>query len=333
MGAIFLDIGGGTTDISIWQESTERCGISIRFAGRDLFLAPLFQLRSRLLPEFVAIAPERIADATVARLIADQSETEFYAHAEAMLRDAGLSLPQKLHLQDRLEAPALPLRFGLAGLFYYVGIILRNLEKANLYKRDLGGVFLGGNGAQLLHWADGGEYDPAGSFAGLLVQSLLAGANWTGKAPRHVQIKLSAKPKQEAATGLVVKSSLQSTGEHWDDVVAGEPFVLAGVEKSETDLITRGEVPNAELTGLPQLELFYDNYLRLSEKIGYPRTSLRKEQLFARATERVRQFLADQKGRPPEDVDLTPPFIKGLQVLIIGIAREFDKPRNASAAR
>lgn len=333
VGAIFLDIGGGTTDISIWQESTERCGISIRFAGRDLFLAPLFEMRSRVLPQFATIAPERVSQATVSRLIADQSETEFYAHAEAMLRDSSVSLPQKLHLQDRLETPALPLRFGLAGLFYYVGIVIRNLERAQLYKRDLGGVFLGGNGAQLLHWADGGQYDPAGSFARLLTQSLFAGAGWTDKAPRNIQIRLSARPKQEAATGLVVKSSLQSDAEHWDDVVAGEPFTLAGTRKSETDLITRSDISKAELTGLLQLELFYDNYLRLAEKIGYPRTHLQKDQLFARATERVRQFLADQKGRPAEDIDLTPLFIKGLQALIIGIAREPERSRGTSSGR
>ncbi len=333
VGAIFLDIGGGTTDISIWQESSERCGISIRFAGRDLFLAPLFELRSQLLPEFARIAPERVSEATVSRLIADGSETEFYAHAEAMLRDAGLALPQKLHLQDRLETPALPLRFGLAGLFYYVGIVLRNLERANLYKRDLGGVFLGGNGAQLLHWADGGQYDPSGSFARVLTQSLFAGAGWTGNAPRNVLIKLSSKPKQEAATGLVVRSSLHSDAEHWDDVISGEPFTLAAVQKSEIELLSREDLSSAELTGLPQLELFYDNYIRLAEKIGYPRISLQKDQLFARAAERVRQFLADQKGKAAEDIDLTPPFIKGLQVLIMGIAREADHPHGAFTGR
>jgi hypothetical protein len=317
----------------VWQDNTERCGISIRFAGRDMFLAPLFQLRSRLLPEFASIAPERVPEATVARLVADQSETEFYAHAEAMLRDAGVSLPQKLHLQDRLEAPALPLRFGMAGLFYYVGIVLRNLEGAGLYKRDLGGVFLGGNGAQLLHWADGGQYDPSGSFARLLTESLFAGAGWIEKAPRNVQIKLSAKPKQEAATGLVVTSSLQSHAEHWDDVIAGEPFTIGGIQKAETDLVTREEISEAQLTGLPQLELFYDRYVRLADKIGYPRTNLQRDPLFARAAERVRQFLADQKGKAAEDVDLTPPFIKGLQALIIGIAREADRVRGTTSGR
>ncbi len=333
VGAAFLDIGGGTTDISVWQENTERCGVSLKFAGRDLFLAPLFQLRSRLLPEFASIAPERVSEATVSRLIADQSETEFFAHAEAMLRDAGVSLAQKLHLQDKLETPALPLRFGMAGLFYYLGIVLRHLEMAGLYKRDLGGVFLGGNGAQLLHWADGGQYDPSGSFARLLTDSLFSGAKWTDSAPRNVQIKLSAKPKQEAATGLVVTSSLRSNAEHWDDLIAGEPFSIGGVPKSETNLVSREEMSQVELAGLPQLEVFYDKYFRMAEKIGYPRTSLRKEELFARATERVRQFLADQRNKPSEDMDLTPPFIKGLQALIIGIARDAEKSRGTGSGR
>ncbi len=327
VGAIFVDIGGGTSDISIWQDNTERCGVSIRFAGRDIFLAPLFQLRARLIKDFAHALPDRVPSGTETRLIADQSETEFFAHAEAMLRDAGTSLPKQLQRQDKLDLPALPVRFGIAGIFYYLGLILRHLEAKGLYKRSLGGVFLGGNGAQLLHWADGGEYEPDGLFAHVLTTCLFAGAGWTEKAPRNVQIRLSSRPKQEVATGLVVPVTLRDEAELWDQVIAGEPFSVGGENRPGTDLISREELIQADVLELPELRSFYDTFIRVTEKNGYPRLNLPADALFARALERVRQFMADQKNKEADDVDLVPPFIKGLQALLVGMVRDVDRTR------
>ncbi|MDQ2839629.1 MAG: hypothetical protein M3Y72_01035, partial [Acidobacteriota bacterium] len=256
VGAVFMDIGGGTSDISIWQNNTERCGLSIKFAGRDIFLEPLFYLRGRLIKDFAAALPDRVPSATETRLLADQSPGEFFAHAEAMLRDAGTALPKQLHRQGKLDVPALPIRIGMAGLFYYLGIVLRHLEQNGSYKRNLGGVFLGGNGAQLLHWADGGEYDPDGAFAQVLTTCFFAGAKWTGNAPKNIQIQLSTRPKQEVATGLVVPSALEDAEEHWDDVVAGEPYTVGGSQKPETELVSREDFVLADVEDLPELRNF-----------------------------------------------------------------------------
>jgi len=333
VGAVFMDIGGGTTDMSIWQDNAERCGISIRFAGRDIFLGPLFHLRNRLIRDFTAAMPDRIPSATEARLLSDQTEDDFFAHAEAMLRDVGIALPQQLHRQDKLEAAALPVRIGLAGLFYYLGIVLRHLEQKGLYKRSLGGVFVGGNGAQLLHWADGGEYDPGGAFARVLTDCLFAGTRWGDTAPKNVQIKLSSRPKQEVAVGLVVESTLVDAEEHWDDVISGEPFTIDGAAKPETDLISREDLPRAEVSSLPELRAFFAAYTHAAENIGYPRLNFATDALFTRALERVRQSMANQRTQSAEEIELAPPFITGLQALCIGIAREVDRTRSAKLGR
>ncbi|MGC2659533.1 MAG: hypothetical protein WA324_16370 [Bryobacteraceae bacterium] len=333
VGAVFMDIGGGTTDISIWQDNVERCGISIRFAGRDIFLGPLYHLRGRLIKDFTAAMPDRIPPSQEARLLSDQTEDDFFAHAEAMLRDAGTALPQQLHRQDKLEAAALPVRIGLAGLFYYLGIVLRHLEEKGLYKRSLGGVFVGGNGAQLLHWADGGEYDPGGAFAKVLTDCLFAGARWGDTAPKNVQIKLSSRPKQEVAVGLVVQSTLVDAEEHWDDVIAGEPFTVDGVAKREIDLIANEDLLRAEVSDLPELRAFFTAYTQATDSIGYPRLTLVNEGMFTRAIERVRQSMANQRTQSAEEIELAPPFITGLQALCIGIAKEADRTRSAKLGR
>jgi hypothetical protein len=331
VGSVFLDIGGGTTDISIWQGTESKCEVSIRCAGRDLFLAPLFETREQVIPDFQLVG---VSAETIKLLTAEQSKSDFFARAEAMLRNSGSKLPEDLQHLDKLEVPALPLRFGIAGLFYYIGMILRHLESVGKYKRgELNAVFIGGNGSQLLHWADGGKYKPAGALASILKASLFAGAGWTEKAQKDVNIKLSQKPKQEAALGLVVESKMDSS-EPWTDVIAGEPFTLKGESKTETDRVTRQQLRDSEVTELPRLSAFYDGYFQQAIKIGYPRTRLDKDALFKEASDQLQQYMADEREVEEEDLDSTPPFIKALQLLIIGMAKaNADRATGAASGR
>ena len=82
---------------------------------------------------------------------------------------------------------------------------------------------------------------------------------------------------------------------------------------------------------LPELRSFYDTFIRVTEKNGYPRLNLPADALFARALERVRQFMADQKNKEADDVDLVPPFIKGLQALLVGMVRDVDRTRTTAS--
>ena len=167
----------------------------------------------------------------------------------------------------------------------------------------------------------------AEAFAHVLTKCLFAGARWTDGAPKNVQIKLSTRPKQEVAIGLVVQSTLRDAEEHWDDVIAGEPFSMNGTHKLETDLMGREDLALAEISGLPELQTFFKTYVQVAESMGYPRLSLPEDALFTRALERVRQFMADQKTQASDQAELVPPFIRGLQALLLGIAKDADRSR------
>jgi hypothetical protein len=240
-----------------------------------------------------------------------------------MLRDLGRSLPQHLQTLDLLEAPAAPVRLGLAGLFYYIGILLRALEKEGKYQRGLNGIFVGGNGSQLLNWADDGEYKANGGFARVLKACLLAGAQWTGDASVSFQIRLSQKPKEEAATGLVTANKItEDAEEHWEDVIAGEAFAVGGTQKLETDAFTRDEMAAITLTKLPQLEDFYKTYIRAMDRSGFSVAPLPPDYISKDVLDRVRQYIADQRSEPSQEADLTPLFITALQRLVIGSAKD-----------
>ncbi|MBV9267666.1 MAG: hypothetical protein JO061_15970, partial [Acidobacteriaceae bacterium] len=70
-----------------------------------------------------------------------------------------------------------------------------------------------------------------------------------------------------------------------------------------------------------------------AESIGYPRLDLPSDALFTRALERVRQFMADQRSQTSDQIELIPPFIKGLQALLIGIVKDADRSSATKSGR
>jgi hypothetical protein len=334
-GVVFVDIGGGTSDISVWQNNLSKYQVSIQFAGRDLFLGPLFEapsIKERLFEACRQALPDVFSQERVKDVLGTNNSLIFDAHFEALLRDAGrrfpeervhkgLTLTEELSKADGnpLEVPAQIIRLGIAGLFFYLGLIIRSLEEKGVFERNLGGVYLGGNGSQLLHWADDGCFNPDGEFAAVLVDCLIAGAGWNGNLPRAISVRLSEHPKEEASAGLVVEANLSSDEtERWDEVVSGEPFKRAGSSMSETTILSREDMRNIKVEGLPQIEKFYAIYLKSSNAHNFKLSSdflpdrLIKMDIFRQ----VHQFVADQQGKKSDDVELAPLFIRGLRELL-----------------
>ena len=328
-GAIFVDIGGGTSDISVWQNNEPKYQLSIQFAGRDLFLDPLFEIREKVLPTFRQVMPALFSEERVASVIASKDALLFDAHMEALLRgDVGGRLPVELSRAngDPLNVPAQIVRLGLSGLFYYLGLVLRSLDEDKKFKRNLGGVYVGGNGSQLLHWAADGAFSPGDTFSLILVDCLLAGAGWTENVPKNVQVKVSRQPKQEAAAGLVVDTTLVSEPtEPWNEVISGEAFRKNGEDCSEIRAISRDDFAKITIDSLAQLERFYRIYSEISKRRGLklPSDFLPEGYIGSRIFERVHQFVTDQAQlAEPDDAELTPLFIKGLQILLRSMPTE-----------
>ena len=110
--------------------------------------------------------------------------------------------------------------------------------------------------------------------------------------------------------------------EHWDDIISGEAFAAGGTQKLETDTFTRDEIGSITLTKLPQLEDFYKTYIRAMDRSGFSVASLPADYISKDVLDRVRQFIADQRSQPSQEVDLTPLFITALQRLVLGSVKD-----------
>lgn len=220
-GIVCFDIGGGSTDIAIWQGS-EKSGMryqcSLRFAGRKILNNYLFnkkQNNNALLSLLRSNSDdyngqlERVNNADI---------STFNMEIEALLKYYEQLIFNSLTIKSMNEAVSAILRditFALAGIFYYTGTIITYLKNNDEYdeKVDLPNCYVGGNASKLLDWAGKGKYSDV--VSNILIYSLISGMLAAGPkdeiteeamTDRKPEVHKTNLPKQEVAYGLVCNS-------------------------------------------------------------------------------------------------------------------------------
>lgn len=232
VGAVFIDIGGSTSDISIWQDDQPVWQTSILLAGRNIFSNYLWHN-----PDFLSLFIGEASPLPKHR----QNKTDkmpYYALTDAVLRYNSDrifgSLPVHAGSQ-KVKALRQHLALGISGLFYYVGSLLQHLMQIGVYRKELPNVYVGGNGSHIFRWLD---IDGEERINALYKAVFLQGAGW--KDDQAFRVILSVEPKTEAAYGLVADSNLQG-GNLERQVLAGESFLAEGlIEGLNTTSADRG---------------------------------------------------------------------------------------------
>ncbi len=221
-GAVCIDIGGETSDISIWQDNTLCWQTSIRFAGRHIFLDLL-----KHMPEFLKNFDVPDADIKILKEVSNSDK--FYSQADtwidAWINDSIDGLKDKFAIYGgRIEGtPFIPLiALGISGLLYYVGLILNCLIENKDFKPTMPNVYIGGNGARILHWLANGDFTLNPENSKYLKKIILLASGCDRNAIFDLQI--TPEPKHEAAAGLIDdRTQLVITTEDYG-ILAGEDF-------------------------------------------------------------------------------------------------------------
>ncbi len=221
-GAVCIDIGGETSDISIWQDNTLCWQTSIRFAGRHIFLDLL-----KHKPEFLKSFD--VSDADIEILEEVSNSEKFYSQADtwinAWINDSKDSLKNKLAIYGgRIEGiPFIPLiALGISGLLYYAGLIMNYLIKNKDFRPTMPNIYIGGNGARILDWLANGDFTPKSANSKYLKEILLFASGFDKGA--FFILQNTQEPKHEAAAGLINdKTQLVITTEDYG-ILAGEEF-------------------------------------------------------------------------------------------------------------
>jgi hypothetical protein len=199
--ATCLDIGGGTSDISIWKDLKLLHQLSVPFAGRDIF-HNILRANTARVGEIFGIKNESERNKMLSDL--SVSGDNFDAYLDNYLRVNGASVLEKLRNADQTNIIYRfrgLLAFAYAGIYFYIGLVLSYLQQ-----EEAAPVYLGGNGSRFVNWIDPDSmFGDASEINQLLSYILAKAGNFSVKQLRGTV--LSKHPKEEAAGGLVIEKT------------------------------------------------------------------------------------------------------------------------------
>ena len=326
-GAVCIDIGGETSDISIWQNDELYWQTSLRFAGRHIFLN-LLKENSEFLKNFDADN----GDIELLEKASAGESAEFYAQADAVIKDKGQEWLDKLSTvsDEPTIQPFLQLiSLGVAGLLYYVALLLNYLSKTTDFNSEIPSIYIGGNGSKILDWMAGGSFNHdtiALRCRKHLKQIIRKASGFDSDNERGIEI--SPDPKKEAAYGLVVKGKdLKLNGTQFG-ILAGETFIENGTDYGWTEILTTERLRNrltVSKNNLEQIQNFLGGFndglgkeidmpVDLNETLsGEIHGSAPVKDIIFEELEKVFQNFSDVE---PEDISVEPLFILALKALL-----------------
>ena len=209
-----VDVGGGTSDISIWKKMKLIHQLSVPIAGRDIFHNILRENIERI-GELFGLSGEKSKEL---QIDLKNSGDNFDAYLDSYLRLKGSLVLEQLRIGNSsiIKEFRSLLVLSYAGLYYYIGLVLRYLNQSEATP-----VYLGGNGSRFINWCvPDGQYSESSEVNRLLAYVLNKAGGFSTEIRRDTV--LSKNPKQEAAGGLIVDdTSLIGISESTPEAFAG----------------------------------------------------------------------------------------------------------------
>lgn len=281
--ALCLDVGGGTTDISIWFDDAIIADASVRLAGRQIgeMLRTHFEILELLLspPAIRALEEQRgLPDPFAARLNVALRKEDHHIQ-EMLIRHSNAREIQALKRLLVCEFGAIAFYAaqmiaaadrGVAG-----GALLPRIATSGI------GFHWGGNAAKFINWIDLGRFDQSGigpMILNAIVYNALqdAGVKVSGRSIAQHQ---SPGHKSEAAAGLAVMELGRSQlGGHGDmdfdmgaareaGIVCGENIELTSGPVTYLDEISEGTLFHGQKTTFVKTSL--DRLRRFVEVVNH----------------------------------------------------------------
>jgi len=332
-----LDVGGGTTDMSIWQNNILLHQVSIPFAGRDL-ATQVMQLR----PAFIRLLFSGISTFEISNddstLRQDPNFNSRFDNAlrygsDTLLKNR-LPILRNQNEKELIEFVSI-MSVCFAGIYHYLGLILKGLHKENsLNKQAAMPVYMGGNGARFMNWLDESGSFSKGCDSDQLMEAIQSmSAGFSEDMINNATTTLSDKFKDETACGLISKGVKLSGlfDPRQDRMFAGESITINGTTYGTFDRISGpedGTVKTYELVCMDELKRFVVNYDLALKKLQLtsllPISKLTEStRLWTDIETQISKDCHKRVDKEFKDLEPEPPFITGLKALSRVLSEEW----------
>lgn len=319
-----LDIGGSTTDITLWANDVLVWKGSFRLAGRAFFTDTIVQnpkiLREIELGDWADLLDPIKSAHAVDESIADIGELLFSRPALDEAFDKHWNRRLNVKPGEILRSTALVF---ISGIAYYLGLVARKLvEEGTLSEAELArpAFALCGRGAGIFNRMHGGQAPDRQSQVTLALQTFSRAAGLEPM-PRP-QLFISRQPKLEVAAGMMV--AFDAIDARVGNGAPKSSFTPAGlqVEFADGPSLGAAEPIGATLTARSargsNLEALRD-FLTALEDLSGTSVNLRQgsgQGAFNEINTVVRQKVDRQKNDQGEIRLVEPPFITALGALV-----------------
>jgi hypothetical protein len=260
-----VDIGGGTSDISIWIKDKNIFQSSVRFASRDMFVAPMVKLLSKesVMSE---VRTGKTEDGIYTMLSyggsSNISPDKIYFFIESVLFEFYNKFRGRLNLlsgedMNYFKNFKYSVFISYVGLCYYLSNIVGTLFETGIIDDEITEIVLGlsGKGAKLTDWIS--------TFCPLIYdecQTLIASKKRTEKEIRILPQFSPDSAKTETAKGLIC--NLDETGEQKSSSESAKPQIYLGGNIE----LQRGKEKN--VYGKDRfVDIYEDEFIKTPEKL------------------------------------------------------------------
>lgn len=351
--AICLDVGGGTTDISVWFDKRIVADASVMFAGQEI-TQPLRSQSSRIREYLFS------EDALVTLEEKLTAEKDFSSRLNLILRNEEKRIPELLvkysNTRDVLWLRQM-LALGFSTLAYYTAILavatdvfLRkngtNSDDSLLARVEKNGINLhwGGNAAKLINWVNFGVNDRESPPNLMLNAMFYNGLKQAEATVRNLGQLQSPGHKNEVAGGLVVmkrrsqngqprglettqyekEAKLEDVQDGLKGIISGETIVLDTHEVSAIDPLVMAELFSGnkttfKATTLEQLLHFVDCFNQFGVRFSLFKDDHKlviSDSIKERIQHDLKKYFLDLAAEDESKRKLEPVFIFEVKVLL-----------------
>ena len=355
--AVCINMSDDITDICIWGEHNNKIKL-IHQCSLRLTLEHLFSNITLYDPKFLHEIKLISHSVNLHRF----SHSSFYREIFMFGRSANVKhwlIEERENLigNEKFYNYLQIVAIGLAGLHYYIGLILRVIYKdSQEYKVSLSNinmpinVYLGGNGASFVNWLS-----DTGRFEDSQVGNLFTAMMRHGSLALPIgEIYLSRLLGDEISCGLAVSTKKMFDADKIENgLVAGEPFSVNAQKFDWSSFIkfdSKVEIVNyltivrkpEDFANLPQFLYWFHKHLKLNPNISIPplkgyslgdpnktdqenlaNTVEDNMQFWNQVVRKLRRNLIVEEGTTTASINLEPPFILSLKALIEVLSEEW----------